>query len=109
MMTSRSAKAAGPARAARQGTRLSPRRSPEHKLTYALLLSLLIHTLLLHLTFGYHGWLPGFRFPWQDRPIAIPDLRVSLVPAWSTPAEPTNLALLAIGLIVLAVARRRRN
>jgi len=85
-------KAAEPARAARQGIRLSARRSPEHKLTYALLLSLLIHTLLLHLTFGNHGWLPGFRFPWQDRRIAVPDLRVSLVPARSTPAEPAVIA-----------------
>jgi len=54
------------------------RMSPEHsRLTYALLLSLLIHTLLLSLTFGGQGlWLPGFGFPWRDRRIEAPDLRV---------------------------------
>ena len=64
--------------------------SPEHRrLTYALLLSLLIHTLLLSLTFGGQGhWLPGFAFPWQDRRIEVPDLRVVVVPAQVTAAEP---------------------
>src|SRR5687768_7083499 len=81
-------KTAGPARAVREGTRLSPRRSPAHKLTYALLLSSLIHGLLLCLTFGGYGWLPGFSFPWQERRIAVPDLHVLLVPARITPAEP---------------------
>ena len=56
--------------------------SPEYRrLTHALLLSLLIHTLLLSLTFGGQGlWLPGFGFPWQDRRIEAPDLRVVVVP-----------------------------
>jgi hypothetical protein len=59
------------------------------RLTYALLLSLLIHTLLLSLTFGGQGlWLPGFGFPWQDRRIEVPDLRVVVVPAQVTAAEP---------------------
>ena len=64
--------------------------SPEHRrLTHALLLSLLIHTLLLSLTFGGQGlWLPGFGFPWQDRRIEAPDLRVVVVPAQVTAAEP---------------------
>ena len=64
--------------------------SPEHRrLTYALLLSLLFHTLLLGLTFGGEGhWLPGFAFPWQDRRIEVPDLRVVVVPAQVTAAEP---------------------
>ena len=64
--------------------------SPERRrLTHALLLSLLIHTLLLSLTFGGQGlWLPGFGFPWQDRRIEVPDLRVVLVPAQVTAAEP---------------------
>ena len=64
--------------------------SPEHKrLTNALLLSLLIHTLLLSLTFGGQGlWLPGFGFPWQDRRIEAPDLRVVVVPPQVTAAEP---------------------
>jgi len=64
--------------------------SLEHRrLTHALLLSLLIHTLLLSLTFGGQGlWLPGFGFPWQDRRIEVPDLRVVIVPAQVTAAEP---------------------
>ena len=68
----------------------SQRMSPEHRrLTYALLLSLLIHTLLLSLTFGGQGlWFPGFGFPWQDRRIEAPDLRVVVVPPQVTAAEP---------------------
>jgi hypothetical protein len=64
--------------------------SPEHRrLTHALLLSLLIHTLLLSLTFGGQGlWFPGFGFPWQDRRIEAPDLRVVVVPPQVTAAEP---------------------
>ena len=59
------------------------------RLTYALLLSLLIHALLMSLTFGGQGlWLPGFRFPWQDRRIEAPDLRVVVVPPQVTAAEP---------------------
>src|ERR1700687_2662813 len=66
------------------------RMSPEHRrLTHALLLSLLIHTLLLSLTFGSQGrWLLGFGFPWQDRRIEVPDLRVVVVPARVTATEP---------------------
>ena len=57
--------------------------SPEQRrLPYALLLSLLIHTLLLSLVFGGEGTgLPGFGFPWQARRIEVPDLRLLLVPA----------------------------
>jgi chemotaxis protein histidine kinase CheA len=63
--------------------------SPERRrLTLALLLSLLIHTLLLSLIFGGAGWFPGFAFPWQDRRIVVPDLRVVVVPAQVTAAEP---------------------
>jgi hypothetical protein len=58
------------------------------RLTLALLLSLLIHTLLLSLTFGGQGLgLPRFGFPWQDRRIEAPDLRVVLVPPQVTAAE----------------------
>jgi uncharacterized protein YjbI with pentapeptide repeats len=69
---------------------VAQRMSPERRrLTYALLFSLLIHTLLLSLTFGGQGlWLPGFGFPWRDRRIEVPDLRVVLVPAQVTAAEP---------------------
>src|SRR3954465_10295472 len=91
VMTERYAKAAGPARPADEGTS-SPRRSPKHKLAYAVLLSSLIHTLLLCLTFGGYGWLPGFSFPWQVRRGAVPELRVVLVPARITAAEPPVIA-----------------
>ena len=61
----------------------------QRRLTQALLLSLLIHTLLLSLIFGGQGhWLPGFGFPWQERRIEAPDLRVVVVPAQVTAAEP---------------------
>jgi hypothetical protein len=68
----------------------SQRTIPERRrLTSALLLSLLIHTLLLRLTFGGQGlWLPGFSFFWQDRRIEVPDLRVVLDPAQVTAAGP---------------------
>ena len=60
------------------------------RLTHALLLSLLIHALLFSLTFGGEGLgLPGFGFPWRERRIVVPDLRVVLVPAQVTAAEPT--------------------
>jgi outer membrane biosynthesis protein TonB len=58
------------------------------RLTLALLLSLLIHALLLSLIFGGGGWLPGFLFPWQDRRIEEPDLRVVVVPAQVPAAAP---------------------
>jgi outer membrane biosynthesis protein TonB len=62
---------------------------PERRrLTLALLLSLLIHALLLSLIFGGGGWLPGFLFPWQDRRIEEPDLRVVVVPAQVPAAAP---------------------
>ena len=72
--------------AQREGTPVSPE---SRRLTHALLLSLLIHTLLLSLTFEGHGpWLPGFSFLWQDRRIEAPDLRVVVVPARVTAVEP---------------------
>ena len=61
------------------------------RLTLALLLSLLMHTLLLSLTFGGQGLgLPGFGFPWRERRIEVPDLHVVLVPAQVTTAEPSE-------------------
>src|SRR5215467_11199889 len=51
--------------------RLRQHMPPERdRLTYTLALSLLVHALLLRLTFG---GLPGFSFPWQDRLIQVPD------------------------------------
>ncbi len=61
------------------------------RLTLALLFSLLIHTLLLSLTFGGQGLgLPGFGFPWRERRIEAPDLRVVLMPARIDAAEPAG-------------------
>src|SRR5437879_8442060 len=86
---------AGTPRAAGRGQSLSQRMSPERRrLTYALLLSLLIHTLLLSLNFGGQGfWVPSFGFPWQVRSIEVPDLRVVLVPPdTAVPTEVTPVA-----------------
>lgn len=61
------------------------------RLALALLLSLLIHALLLSLTFGGQGLgLPGFGFPWRERRIEAPDLRVVLVPVQVTAAKPAG-------------------
>ena len=61
------------------------------RLTAALLLSLLIHALLLSLTFGGQGLgLPGFGFPWHERRVEVPDLHVVLVPARVTLAVPAE-------------------
>jgi membrane protein involved in colicin uptake len=83
-------KPAGFPHAAGHGQPLSQGTSRERgRLTLALLLSLLIHTLLLSLTFGDLGLgLPGFGFPWQDRRIEAPDLHLVLVPAQVPAAEP---------------------
>ena len=78
------------ARATGRWQRLSRRMSGERRrMTFALLLSLLIHTLLFSMAFGdqEHG-LPGFAFPWRDRRTEVPDLRIVLVPAPTPPASP---------------------
>ena len=54
------------------------------RLTYALLLSLLIHVLLLRLTFDSQGWLHGFGFHWQAPRFDVAALRVLLVPPDTT-------------------------
>ena len=66
------------------------RASPQgRRLGLPLLLSLLIHALLLSLTFsGQEFGLPGFGFPWQDRRIEVPDLHVMLAPAPVTDQKP---------------------
>jgi len=83
-------KPAGSPQAAGRAQRLSQRASPEsRRLTYALLVSLLMHTSLLSLKFGGQGLgLPSFGFPGQDRRIEAPDLRVALVPAPVRATEP---------------------
>jgi hypothetical protein len=65
-------------------------RRERRRLIGALLLSLLIHGLLLSLTFDERGLgLPGFGAPWQDRRTEVPELRVVIVPARGATAEPT--------------------
>ncbi|WP_417068902.1 TonB C-terminal domain-containing protein [Niveibacterium terrae] len=50
------------------------------RLTFAILLSLQLHALLLSLIFAGQGiGLPGFAFPWQKRWALAPDLRVMLM------------------------------
>ncbi len=58
------------------------------RLTLALLLSLLAHALLLSLIFSGQGLgLPGFGFPWLERRIEAPELRVVLAPVRVAGAE----------------------
>jgi len=71
------------------GLRLTERTEPvATRLSVALFLSLLLHALLLSLTLSGDGFgLPGFGFPWQERRIEAPELRVGLVVA-QAPAAP---------------------
>jgi hypothetical protein len=64
------------------------------RLTLALLLSLLMHALLLSLTFGGQGLgLPGFDVPWGERRFEAPDLRVVLMQTQVTVAAPPGAPL----------------
>jgi outer membrane biosynthesis protein TonB len=64
------------------------------RLTLALLVSLLIHALLLSLTFGGQGLgLPGFAFPWRERRIEAPDLHIVLMPVQLTAARPAATSI----------------
>lgn len=55
----------------------------------ALVLSLLIHAMLLSLSFGSQGFgLPGLGLPWRERRFEADDLRVVLLPAQVTAAAP---------------------
>lgn len=69
----------------------APRRRRPRGPGPALVLSLLVHGLLLSLTFGGEGFgLPGLALPWQDRRAEVPDLRVVLLqppPAAPAPAD----------------------
>src|SRR5436190_16776267 len=83
-----------PGRAAYRSPRRIERESRQRRpLAVALLFSLLIHAVLLSLRFGGEEFgLPGFAFPWRDRRVQVPDLRVVLVPAHITPAAPTAVS-----------------
>lgn len=76
-----------PQAAARRQPRIQRMSSERWRIASSLLLSLLIHGLLLSLTFGGQGLgLPGLGFPWQQRRVEVPELRLVLVPARVTPA-----------------------
>jgi len=76
------------------------------RLSSALLLSLLIHALLLNVVFDGDGTgLLGFRFPWQDRRITVPDLHLVLVPTQDAGAE-SAVAPVADPLLQAEVGRR---
>jgi outer membrane biosynthesis protein TonB len=78
-----------PQTAARWQPRIQRMSSERWRMASSLLLSLLIHGTLLSLTFDGKGLgLPGLRFPWQERRIEVPELRVVLVPAPIAPADP---------------------
>src|SRR6185436_10098240 len=62
-------------------------------LAVALFLSLLIHAVVLSLRFGGEEWgVPGLSFPWRDRRIEVPDLRVVLGPSRITPTRPAVMS-----------------
>ena len=85
----------------------TPRRShsihrERWRLSAALLLSLLIHSLLLSLSFGGQGLgFPGFGFPWQDRRIEVPDLRVVLIAAQAPAADAVSTEPPIVGGLAL--------
>jgi TonB family protein len=67
------------------------------RMNFALVFSLLVHGLLLSLSFGQGVGLPGLEFPWQKRRAEAPELRVVLAgaPPLATPtpaAEPLEAA-----------------
>ncbi len=67
-----------------------------------MLLSLLIHSLLLSLIFGGQGLgFPGFGFPWQDRRIEVPDLRVVLIAAQAPAADAVSTEPPMVGGLTL--------
>ncbi len=62
-------------------------RAQRRRQVTALVLSLLIHALLLSLSFGADGpGLPGLVFPWQERRAEAPELRVVLTQTPQSPA-----------------------
>lgn len=74
------------------GTALGP--APGPRLNRALLGSLLVHGLLLSLSFGQGVGLPGLELPWQQRRAEAPELRVvlELPPAPSPAPAPLDRA-----------------
>ena len=76
-----------PQAAARTEPQIQRMGSERWQMSSSLLLSLLIHGLLLSLTFGGKGLgRPGLTFPWQERRVEVPELHVVLVSAPVTSA-----------------------
>jgi hypothetical protein len=64
-------------------------RAERRALAWALAISVVVHGLLLGLTFGGYGpGLPGFDLPWRERRVVVPDLQVVLAPAPAAPTAP---------------------
>jgi hypothetical protein len=64
------------------------RNAQRKRLACGLVFSLVVHALLLRVTFGGQDWLPGFGFPWKERRFEVPDLLVALVPAQVAAPQP---------------------
>lgn len=72
----------------------TPASAERRRLPPALLVSLLIHALLLSLTFGREGLgLPGFGLPWQERRVEAPELSVVLMPARAPDVAPALVSV----------------
>lgn len=63
------------------------------RLPPAVAASLLVHALLLSLSFGDGVGLPGLELPWQKRRAEVPELRVTLQPLASPAAVPPPATL----------------
>jgi outer membrane biosynthesis protein TonB len=107
-----------PAAAANPRQRTARRLSADLKrLTPALIASILVHALLLSLTFAGDGLgLPGLHLPWRDRLGQVPDLRVVLQSAAGSPSAiaatsrlqaPGHQPSMAVTASARAIERRR--
>ncbi|WP_337179832.1 hypothetical protein, partial [Hydrogenophaga borbori] len=61
--------------------------SEPRRQTFAWSVSLLVHALILSLTFGDGLDLPGLELPWKERRTEVPELRARLSPPPAPPAE----------------------
>jgi hypothetical protein len=70
--------------------------SDQKRMSTALLIAVLLHALLLSVTFGGQTFgLPGFKLPWKQRRLGADDLQVMLarLPSPKPPAEDANPVL----------------
>jgi hypothetical protein len=84
--------------------------SDQRRMSTALLVAVLLHALLLSVTFGGQAFgLPGLKLPWKQRRLGAEDLQVILAPLPKPPAEEANPVLAledlpAIGSTMSAVS-----